>query len=211
MNLFNEKARLLQLTMDFVLFLRMVDEVLFWIRDKEAFVTSEEFGQDLEHVEALQKKFDEFMKDLEYHEQSAETVYQMGDKLLSEEFPEEETVVAKKDEVREALKRLKELAARRQQKLFEAREIQRFFRDAEETISWIHEKSAPLSAEDYSQLGRDLASVQALQRKHEALERDLAAVEDKVSSSESQFLRSTFCCFLMYRIMMNISFFSISV
>ena len=29
---------------------------------QEAFVTSDEFGQDLEHVEALQKKFDEFQK-----------------------------------------------------------------------------------------------------------------------------------------------------
>lgn len=29
---------------------------------KEAFVTTEEFGQDLEHVEVLQRKFDEFLK-----------------------------------------------------------------------------------------------------------------------------------------------------
>ena len=29
---------------------------------QEAFVTSEEFGEDLEHVEVLQKKFDEFQK-----------------------------------------------------------------------------------------------------------------------------------------------------
>lgn len=34
-----------------------------------------------------------------------------------------------------------------------------------------------LSSDDY---GKDLASVNALLRKHEALERDLAAVEDKV-------------------------------
>ena len=35
-----------------------------------------------------------------------------------------------------------------------------------------------LSSDDY---GKDLASVNALLRKHEALERDLAAVEDKVT------------------------------
>ena len=35
-----------------------------------------------------------------------------------------------------------------------------------------------LSTDDY---GRDLASVQALQRKHEGVERDLAALEEKVS------------------------------
>ena len=50
--------------------------------------------------------------------------------------------------------------------------------DADETKSWINEKGMVLSTDDF---GRDLAGVQALQRKHEGLERDLAALEDKVS------------------------------
>ncbi len=50
-------------------------------------------------------------------------------------------------------------------------------RDADETKSWMDEKDTALLSDDY---GRDLASVQALQRKHEGLERDLAALEDKV-------------------------------
>jgi len=41
------------------------------------------------------------------------------------------------------------------------------------------EKDPMLSTDDY---GRDLASVQALQRKHDTLERDLNALEEKVSS-----------------------------
>jgi len=44
-------------------------------------------------------------------------------------------------------------------------------------VAWISEKDVVLSSDDY---GRDLASVQALQRKHEGVERDLAALEDKV-------------------------------
>ena len=50
-------------------------------------------------------------------------------------------------------------------------------RDVDETKSWMNEKDTALLSDDY---GRDLASVQALQRKHEGLERDLAALEDKV-------------------------------
>lgn len=53
-------------------------------------------------------------------------------------------------------------------------------RDADETISWIQEKDVVLSTDDY---GRDLASVQTLQRKHDGVERDLAALEEKVLSS----------------------------
>ena len=49
--------------------------------------------------------------------------------------------------------------------------------DAEETIAWMVEKDPMLSTDDY---GRDLASVQALQRKHDTLERDLNALEEKV-------------------------------
>ena len=37
---------------------------MFWIKDKEAFVTASESGNDLEHVEVLQRKFEEFQKDL---------------------------------------------------------------------------------------------------------------------------------------------------
>lgn len=50
-------------------------------------------------------------------------------------------------------------------------------RDVDETISWIKEKEQLMASDDF---GRDLASVQALLRKHEGLERDLAALEDKV-------------------------------
>ena len=52
-----------------------------------------------------------------------------------------------------------------------------FFRAADETKTWINEKAAAVTSDDY---GRDLATVQTLQRKHEGLERDLDALEDKV-------------------------------
>lgn len=58
--------------------------------------------------------------------------------------------------------RLKQLALMRQEKLFGAHEIQRFNRDADETVAWISEKDVVLSSDDY---GRDLASVQTLQVK----------------------------------------------
>ena len=53
--------------------------------------------------------------------------------------------------------RLKKLASSRQEKLFGAHEIQRFNRDADETIAWINEKDALISSDD---CGKDLASVQ---------------------------------------------------
>lgn len=50
-------------------------------------------------------------------------------------------------------------------------------REVDETKDWIKEKDVALNVDNY---GHDLASVQALQRKHEGLERDLAALGEKV-------------------------------
>ena len=59
-----EKGLKLQQALVLVQFFRQCEEVMFWIKDKEAFVATEEFGQDLEHVEVLQRKFEEFQKDM---------------------------------------------------------------------------------------------------------------------------------------------------
>uniref|UniRef100_A0A8C6YIH4 Spectrin alpha, non-erythrocytic 1 n=1 Tax=Naja naja TaxID=35670 RepID=A0A8C6YIH4_NAJNA len=162
-----------------VQYLRECGDVLDWINDKEAIVTSEELGQDLEHVEVLQKKFEEFQTDLAAHEERVNEVNQFASKLIQEQHPEEELIKSKQDEVNTSWQRLKGLALQRQGKLFGAAEVQRFNRDVDETISWIKEKEQLMASDDF---GRDLASVQALLRKHEGLERDLAALEDKVKA-----------------------------
>ncbi|XP_056301760.1 spectrin alpha chain, non-erythrocytic 1 isoform X10 [Danio aesculapii] len=170
--------RLLQ-AQKLVQYLRECEDALDWISDKEAIVTSEELGQDLEHVEVLQKKFEEFQTDLAAHEERVNEVNQAAGKLTQENHPEAELILKKQEEVNSAWQRLKGLALQRQGKLFGAAEVQRFNRDVDETISWIKEKEQLMASDDF---GRDLASVQALLRKHEGLERDLAALNDKVNT-----------------------------
>uniref|UniRef100_A0A8C4X8M7 Spectrin alpha chain, non-erythrocytic 1 n=1 Tax=Erpetoichthys calabaricus TaxID=27687 RepID=A0A8C4X8M7_ERPCA len=174
-----EKGERLLQAQKLVQYLRECEDTMDWITDKEAIVTSEELGQDLEHVEVLQKKFEEFQTDLAAHEERVNEVNQLAGKLSQENHPELELVVRKQDEVNAAWQRLKGLAQQRQGKLFGAAEVQRFNRDVDETISWIKEKEQLMASDDF---GRDLASVQALLRKHEGLERDLAALGDKVNN-----------------------------
>jgi len=172
-----EKGMRLQQALVLVQYLRQVDEVMFWISEKETFVAAEEFGHDLEHVEVLQRKFDEFQKDMSSQEFRVSDVCETADKLTTDQHPESQVITAKKTELLEAWARLKNLAVARQQRLLGAHEIQRFNRDADETIAWIAEKDAVISIDDF---GKDLGSVQTLQRKHEGVERDLAALEDRV-------------------------------
>jgi len=82
-----EKGMRLQQALVLVQYLRQVDEVMFWISDKETFVTADEFGHDLEHVEVLQRKFDEFR---------VSDVCMTADRLYGEQHPESEIVIAKK-------------------------------------------------------------------------------------------------------------------
>ncbi|XP_035684923.1 spectrin alpha chain, non-erythrocytic 1-like isoform X29 [Branchiostoma floridae] len=177
MKLADKGVKLMQ-AMKLVQFLRLCDEVNYWIKDKETFASAVETGRDLEHVEVLQKQFEEFQTDLSAHEEKINDVNNTADSLVNDEHPEVEQIRNKQEEVNAAWQRLKQLSLERQEKLFGAAEIQRFNRDADETVSWINEKDSTLSSED---IGKDLPEVQALQRKHEGVERDLAALEDKMS------------------------------
>lgn len=80
-----------------VQFLRSCDEVLLWIQDKETFVTADEFGTDLEHVEVLQRKFDEFQKEMASEEYRVMEVNTHADKLISDGHPEHESIQRKRE------------------------------------------------------------------------------------------------------------------
>ena len=61
---------------------------MFWIKDKEALVTTEEFADDLEHVEVLQRKFEEFQKDMASQEYRISEVCDSAEKLINDSHPE---------------------------------------------------------------------------------------------------------------------------
>lgn len=100
-----------------------------------------------------------------------------ADELVVDAHPDVTQIRTKQKEVNDAWNRLRQNASQRQERLFGAHEVQRLNRDIDEAISWISEKDSIISSDDY---GRDLANVQSLQRKHDAVERDLAALADKV-------------------------------
>ena len=93
-----EKGMRLQQALVLVQFLRQCDEVMFWIN---------EFGHDLEHVEVLQRKFDEFQKDMASQEFLVTDVCETADKLVSDQHPESSVVTDKKAELLEAWARLR--------------------------------------------------------------------------------------------------------
>uniref|UniRef100_A0AC34F2Y3 SH3 domain-containing protein n=1 Tax=Panagrolaimus sp. ES5 TaxID=591445 RepID=A0AC34F2Y3_9BILA len=177
----NDKGIKLQQALKLLTFNRQCDELLYWIRDKEAFVTSDDFGTDLEHVEVMQRKFDDFLKEVESNTYRYTDVNTAANKLVDEGHPDHDAINNKREEVNNAWHRLSTLTTTRREGLFGAQQVQRFNRDTDELLSWIAEKETNLSSDDF---GRDLNNVQALQRKHEGTERDLEALKGKMDKLE---------------------------
>ncbi|KAK0173670.1 hypothetical protein PV328_006832 [Microctonus aethiopoides] len=160
-------------------FIRQADEVIEWISDQTTVAASEDYGRDVEHVELLIQIFDNFLAGLTTSESRLLTVIEVGEKLIEEKNTEESKIRAKIDETKQQWDDLKELAHARQDALAGAKQVHMFDRTADETISWIQEKEASLSADGY---GHDLETIQALVRKHQGFETDLAAVKEQVES-----------------------------
>nr|XP_002732400.1 PREDICTED: spectrin beta chain, non-erythrocytic 5-like [Saccoglossus kowalevskii] len=160
-------------------FHREAEEAEGWMHEKEVIAASEDCGKDLEHVEILQKKFEDFAQDLDSNEERIVAVNEMGSSLIQDNHTKSDNIHAKCDDVNKKWAQLKELTNTRMEALACAKLVHQFDYDADETRAWILEKDSTVSTEDY---GHDLVSVQALRRRHEGTERDLAALGEQVES-----------------------------
>uniref|UniRef100_A0A2R9A5S5 Spectrin alpha chain, erythrocytic 1 n=1 Tax=Pan paniscus TaxID=9597 RepID=A0A2R9A5S5_PANPA len=166
------RRRLLQRYNEFLLAYEAGD-MLEWIQEKKA----ENTGVELDDVWELQKKFDEFQKDLNTNEPRLRDINKVADDLLFEGLltPEGAQI---RQELNARWGSLQRLADEQRQLLGSAHAVEVFHREADDTKEQIEKKCQDLSAADP---GSDLFSVQALQRRHEGFERDLVPLGDKVT------------------------------
>lgn len=163
----------------FVNFKREADEVLAWIAYKTTTASTTDTGNDLEHNELLQKKFEDFTNDLTANEARVDAISQSAVTLIGNGHPDVDAIKAKQQEINSAWASLKKLSMDQRQRLLNAHQIHVYSRDADELSGRIAEKDAMLQTDD---CGKDLASVEALLRKHDGFTRDLAALGDSVTT-----------------------------
>nr|XP_025842109.1 spectrin alpha chain, erythrocytic 1 isoform X2 [Vulpes vulpes] len=172
-----ERGALLLQALKLQQYLQQCADILEWIGDKEAIVTSVELGEDWERTEVLHKKFEEFQVELEARQEKVDGINQYANECAEENHPELPLIKQKQDEVNVAWERLYDLALQRKETLSSAADLQRFKRDVTEAIQWIKEKEPQVTSEDY---GKDLIGSEDLLHNHKILERNLAVMEDKV-------------------------------
>lgn len=73
-------------------FLRECDAVMEWLGEQTGVAASEDYGQDVEHVEVLIQKFDSFMSCLNANSDKAEKVKMEAAKLLEAKHPEPDRI-----------------------------------------------------------------------------------------------------------------------
>ncbi|XP_017057853.1 spectrin beta chain, non-erythrocytic 1 isoform X2 [Drosophila ficusphila] len=160
-------------------YLRETEELHEWVGDQMAVTASEDYGEDVEHVEQLILAFESFVSNLNANEARVEAILERGDRLIQENNPYRSSIKAKRDETKQLWEELRDLVHARQDALAGAKQVHVYDRVADETIQLIGEKDASLISEDY---GQDLESIQALGRKHQVFESELVAIQAQVDS-----------------------------
>eukprot|EP00051_Salpingoeca_urceolata_P015618 m.203546 g.203546 ORF g.203546 m.203546 type:complete len:3713 (+) comp18455_c2_seq3:139-11277(+) len=154
---------------------REVNEFESWMADKQALAQSDDLGADYEHAAALMDKFKDLTQELSLNSPRMNKMNEIGSDLAARGQTSAADVL---EQVNKRWETLQQLAAAREAALHNSCEVQEFIRNADEAQSLISEKATALSFEDY---GKDLASVEALQRKHEGFRRDVSALGATIS------------------------------
>uniref|UniRef100_H3BEP2 Spectrin beta, non-erythrocytic 5 n=1 Tax=Latimeria chalumnae TaxID=7897 RepID=H3BEP2_LATCH len=159
-------------------FEREVQEAISWISSKQPLVTSEDYGQDLEDVKVLEKKFEDVYQEMRSLGKSKVlSVNETADSLTHESHGQSEEIKKRKGELVTLWNKLQQAAEIRKKNLQAAHEVHQFDHDLDDLKAWMQEKEAAVHTEDY---GYDLLGVQTLLLQHEGLERDLGVINNKV-------------------------------
>ncbi|XP_075723580.1 spectrin beta chain isoform X3 [Rhipicephalus microplus] len=160
---------------------REVDDLMQWIAEREVVASSQELGQDYEHVTLLRERFNAFRDETRtVGEDRVQKASAQAEALMT--GPDAAQAAQWKDALQEAWADLLELMDTRAQVLAASWDLHRFFHDCRDVYQRILEKQNGMSEE----LGRDAVSVSNLQRKQANFENDLQTLGSAVEGIRSQ-------------------------
>nr|XP_056707864.1 spectrin beta chain, non-erythrocytic 5 [Euleptes europaea] len=159
-------------------FEREIQLVEAWLLSKQSMAESDNYGQDLEDVEILEKKFDDFKKEVgSLGYAKVLLINKLASHLKSQCYSQISDVEKRVQLVNNTWERLYQATQTRAENLRAAREVHQYDHDVDDLKEWIQEKEAVVDREEY---GYDLSGVQALLSQHERLERELIAVSKEL-------------------------------
>ncbi|KAM9068184.1 spectrin beta chain, non-erythrocytic 1 isoform X3 [Sarcophilus harrisii] len=160
------------------------DACELWIDEKEQWLNNMQIPEKLEDLEVIQHRFESLEPEMNNQASRVAVVNQIARQLMHSGHPSEKDIKAQQDKLNTRWSQFRELVDRKKDALLSALSIQNYHLECNETKSWIREKTKVI--ESTQDLGNDLAGVMALQRKLTGMERDLVAIEAKLSDLQKE-------------------------
>ncbi|XP_038250248.1 spectrin beta chain, non-erythrocytic 1 isoform X1 [Dermochelys coriacea] len=160
------------------------DACELWIDEKEQWLNNMEIPEKLEDLEVIQHRFESLEPEMNNQASRVAVVNQIARQLIHSGHPSEKEIKAQQDKLNTRWSQFRELVDRKKDALISALSIQNYHLECNETKSWIREKTKVI--ESTQDLGNDLTGVMALQRKLTGMERDLVAIEAKLSDLQKE-------------------------
>uniref|UniRef100_A0AAQ4RED3 Spectrin beta chain n=1 Tax=Gasterosteus aculeatus aculeatus TaxID=481459 RepID=A0AAQ4RED3_GASAC len=172
-----DRRRKLDHTYHHFLLSREVEELEHWIAERDMVASSQEMGQDLDHVTLLRDKFREFARETgTVGQERVDLVNEAIDELIEAGHAEAANMAEWKDTINESWADLLELIDTRAQLLTTSYELLKYFDDGKELVTQIHEKQTELPDD----VGEDFSKAESFHRMHAAFERDISALGKQV-------------------------------
>jgi len=148
-----------------------------WLNDSQKLVISDQFGFDLESVEAAFKKQEAIQTDIGAFEERVRNVIDIAKVLEKENYHDIERINSRKRNVYMLWNYLLELVKARRQRLESSYSLQKIFQEMQQLNDYLEDLSKLLKLD---QFGKHLISVEDLLQRHKLVDADIALLGDKV-------------------------------
>ncbi|XP_039761830.1 spectrin beta chain, non-erythrocytic 5 isoform X2 [Pararge aegeria] len=166
-------------------------ELESWIQEQYAAASSEDYGQDYEHLLILRSKFEELRHRVESGAERFNQCEELAKKLLASESPYIADIEKRQEALGESWQRLVDQIQSRGARLHAAGEIHRFHRDASDLLARAADRRAQLAPPPPP---RDLRAATALLRDHDTAENDLVAIDAQMQVLQEEGARLQKLC-----------------
>uniref|UniRef100_A0A7N9B1W5 Spectrin beta chain n=1 Tax=Mastacembelus armatus TaxID=205130 RepID=A0A7N9B1W5_9TELE len=153
-----------------------------WLSENQRLVSQDNFGFDLQAVEAATKKHEAIETDIAAYEERVQAVVAVAKELEAESYHDIKRITARKDNVIRLWEYLLELLKARRLRLELNLGLQRVFQEMLYIMDWMDEMKMLLLSQDY---GKHLLGVEDLLQKHALVEADIAIQADRVRNVNS--------------------------
>lgn len=165
-------------------FSRDADEIENWIAEKLQLATEENY-KDPANIQSKHQKHQAFEAELAANADRIQSVLAMGGNLIEKNqcSGSEEAVQKRLTQIADQWEYLTQKTTEKSLKLKEANKQRTYIAAVKDLDFWLGEVESLLTSED---AGKDLASVQNLMKKHQLVEADIHAHEDRIKDMNSQ-------------------------